>query len=80
MIGYYWVKVIKALRKTKSGDLLVKLEQSLGNTDLSTEFQNILGANVTVRILEPKSTLEVRDLDELTTKEKVEMLSKPSLV
>lgn len=64
--------VIKSLRKTRAGDLLVELGDSSGTkAEFGADLQSILGANASVRILEPKSTLEVRDLDELTTEEEV---------
>jgi hypothetical protein len=64
--------VIKALRKTRAGDLLIELGQSSGsNSDLSTDLQSALGTNASVRTLEPRATLEVRDLDELATNDEV---------
>lgn len=63
--------IIKALRKTKTGDLLVELGQSDPGAQSHGEFQkdlqSVLGNSATVRVLEPKATLEVRDLDVRTT-------------
>ena len=65
--------VIKGLRKTRAGDLLVELSDSSGNKSaFGADLQTILGNSASVRVLEPKSTLEVRDLDELTTEAEVE--------
>lgn len=57
---------IKALRKTRAGDL-VELRQSLTTTDLHI----ILGVNVAICVLKAKSTMEMTDLDNLMTKEEV---------
>lgn len=63
---------IKALRKTRSGDVLVELgtgtmsKAKRGNGLLST-----LGESVMVRCIEPKATIEIGDLDELTTAKEV---------
>lgn len=64
--------VIKGLRKTRAGDLLVEFGGPSGSkADFGSELKDILGSNASVRVLEPKLTVEVRDLDELTTESEV---------
>lgn len=64
---------IKIVRQTRAGDILLEFGQNTKDQDeFNNKLKEILGANATVSKLEPKSTLEFRDLDCLTTKEEVE--------
>src|SRR5204863_6946885 len=49
--------VIKGLRKTRAGDLLVELGEGTGSrSDFGADLRNTLGETATVCQLEPKST------------------------
>lgn len=72
--------VIKSLRKTKAGDLLVELGQPLDTQGgFKEDLQTALGSDATVRVLETKVALEVRDLDELATEGEVSSSLKAAL-
>lgn len=72
--------VIKTLRKTRAGDLLIELGQSSeSKSDFGADLQSVLGTKASVRLLVPKTTLEVRDLDELATEEEVTVAVKSVL-
>ncbi|KAG8317874.1 hypothetical protein J6590_015859 [Homalodisca vitripennis] len=63
--------VIKGPRKTHAGDFLIELEEATGSKSaFSADLQSILGANVTFRILESKSTRELRELHKLKIRQR----------
>lgn len=64
---------VRGIRQTKTGDVLVELgEKTKDKAAFSDVLKKILEGKAVVRSLEPKETLEIRDLDGLTTKEEVE--------
>jgi hypothetical protein len=63
---------VRAIRQTRTGGVLLELGAKTKNRDnFSDALKNALGECGTVRNLEPKTTLEIRDLDSLTTVEEV---------
>lgn len=63
---------IKSVRRTRMGDVLVELGTNTRNKENFCEaLRGALGETATVRSLEPKITLEIRDLDCLSTEEEV---------
>lgn len=63
---------IKTVRKTRTGDVLVELGSGTkSKADFGDALQTTLGTTATVRCLEFKSTIEIRDLDELTTEQEI---------
>lgn len=63
---------VRCVRKTRSGEVLVELGPGTKDKSKFGEvLRTTLGANATVRCTVPKSTVELRDLDELTTEEEV---------
>lgn len=63
---------INSVRRTRSGDLLLELGKNTKNESGFCEaLKGILGPSATVRNLEPKTTIEIRDLDCLTTVEDI---------
>lgn len=65
---------ITAIRRTRVGDLLVELRNGTPNTDkLRESIKSAVGDTVsTVEIMQAKSRLTVRDLDELATGQEVQ--------
>ncbi|KAG8329976.1 hypothetical protein J6590_073981 [Homalodisca vitripennis] len=65
--------VIRGLRKTRAGDVLVKLREATGSkSGFNIDRQSTLGAKAIARVHEPMSPLQVRNLDKHTTKAVVE--------
>lgn len=63
---------IRAVRRTRTGDVLVELGPGTkSKSDFGDALQTTLGATALVRCLDPKSTVELLDLDELTTEAEV---------
>lgn len=63
---------VKALRKTRSADVLVELGSGTKNKPrFGYALRSTLGGSATVRYMEPKATVELRNLDELSTVEEV---------
>lgn len=63
---------IKAIRRTRTGGILLELGKTAKNKESFREaLRGIVGANATVVSLQPKATIEIRDLDSLTTAEEV---------
>lgn len=64
---------IQTIRQTRSGDVLVEFaEKSKGKEGFSASLKAILGEKAKIRHLEPMTTIEIRDMDELTTEDEVE--------
>ena len=64
---------IKAVRQTRSGGILLEFGQDAANTDSFREaVKKVLGEKATVASLEPKGTLEIRDIDCVTEIKEVE--------
>lgn len=63
---------IRAIRRTRSGEVLVELGREKGDKVAFGEaLRRSLGGLATVRSLEPKESVEIRDLDDLTTVDEV---------
>lgn len=63
---------VRSIRQTRSGGVLVEFGATPGNkAAFGDALRGILGSNATVRDLEPRETVEIRDLDSLTTPEEV---------
>ncbi|XP_046424562.1 uncharacterized protein LOC124181884 [Neodiprion fabricii] len=60
---------ITAVRRTRGGDVLLELKGSSGAQALKEAVVVALGGQAKVSTLEPTMTIEVRDLDEITTAE-----------
>jgi len=70
-------KKVKAIRKTRAGALLLELEKGEHASpeflkELQQEVKDILKESADIRSVAPKTTIEIRDLDALTTPEEVE--------
>lgn len=71
---------IKTVRQTKSGHVLLELAaNSKGKENFSSSLKSILGEKADIRHLEPRTTLEIRDMDEFTSEEEVESAVKLKL-
>lgn len=63
---------IRSVRQTRAGEVLVELGAKTGDkTAFGESLRAILGDNAMVRSLEPRETVEIRDLDSLSTSEEV---------
>ena len=63
---------IRNVRRTYAGDILLELGPKTTNKEgFSNTLKEILGEQASILMLEPKSTLEIRDLDDFTTEEEV---------
>lgn len=63
---------IRSVRRTRTGDVLLELgPKTKDKATLREAMINVLGDTATVRCLEPRITLEIRDLDCLTTENEV---------
>ena len=63
---------IRSVRRTKSGDVLLKLgRNSEGKTALGDSIRTLLGDKASVKMHEPKISYGIRDLDDLATSEEV---------
>ncbi|XP_057671194.1 uncharacterized protein LOC130902923 [Diorhabda carinulata] len=63
---------VKCIRKTADGHVLVELSQGTqGRSTFRERIQEVIGKDLSVRDLVPKTTVEVRDLDSLTTMDEV---------
>lgn len=63
---------VHRIRRTQKGDLLLELNSSGDKTErLRTVISSTLGGEVDVRSLTQKTALEIKDLDEITTKEDI---------
>lgn len=64
---------IRSIRQTKAGGVLLELGDKAKNKEAFCEvIRGILGDSAVVSTLEPRCSLEIRDLDCLTAKEEVE--------
>ena len=64
---------IKSVRRTKNGAVLMELIKDSNNTGaLCQRIKEVVGQEGAVKNLIPRQTLEIKDLDSLTTKEEVE--------
>jgi hypothetical protein len=71
---------IKSVRRTRMGDVLLELGSDTSNKAKFCEaLRNALGTTATVRNLEPRTTLEIRDLDSYSTEAEVEEAVKKNL-
>lgn len=64
---------VKRIRRTGAGDLLLELERSAGEKadDLRSSISGKLGDAAKVTMLREEATVELRDLDELTTRQEI---------
>lgn len=62
---------VRAIRQTRAGHVLLELGSTKDKSAFHDALQNILDDKAEVSYLEQKETLEIRDLDSLTTKEEV---------
>ena len=63
---------IKVIRKTRAGALLLELEKGqTAKANFCEALKHTLQKSATVADLKPKATIEIRDLDSLTTKNEV---------
>ncbi len=63
---------IKGIRKTRAGALLLELEKGqTAKANFCEALKHTLQNSATVADLKPKATIEIRDLDSLTTKNEV---------
>lgn len=71
---------VRSIRQTRTGEVLLELGNTSKNKSaFSDALQHILAGKAVVRSLEPKETLEIRDLDSLTTKEEIQNAIKRDL-
>lgn len=64
--------LIKTIRESRSGGILVELEHNCKNRGaFSKAVKAAVGNSGTVRDLVPKATVEIRDLDDITTEEDI---------
>ncbi|BES90724.1 ZnF_C2HC [Nesidiocoris tenuis] len=63
---------VRTIRKTRDGDVLIELgRQSANQKEFADKIKAVLGDRGTTRSLVPRVSLEVRDLDDVTTVEDV---------
>ena len=72
---------IKAVRKTRSGDVLIEIRKTTaeGRQGFTDALREALGESGSVRVLVPRTTLEIRDMDSCTTVEEVELALRKKL-
>lgn len=71
---------IQAIRRSRNGDIILEFASGAKNKESFCEtLKGIVGQNAKVVNLEPKATIEIRDLDSLTTTEEVEQAVKRNL-
>lgn len=59
--------------KTKTGDVLLEIGANSSNkSEFGEKLRSIMKEDTIVKCLESRATIEIRDLDEATTKEEVE--------
>lgn len=64
---------LKGIRKTRAGAVLLELEKGqTANPTFCEALKSTLRETATVADLKPRATVEIKDLDSLTTKEEVE--------
>ncbi|XP_046687072.1 uncharacterized protein LOC124372704 [Homalodisca vitripennis] len=63
--------VIKAIRRTQNGDVLLELGKSKDKAAFAESLKKALGDKGSVRSLDPKVSIEIRDLDGLTNDSEV---------
>ncbi|KAJ8980479.1 hypothetical protein NQ317_013232 [Molorchus minor] len=65
---------IMTVRRTRAGDVLIELDtKATGGAQLCESLRGAFAGSATVRTLKPKVTVEIRDLDCLTTEEEVQV-------
>ena len=72
---------IKAVRKTRSGDVLIEIRKTTaeGKQGFTDSLKEALGESGSVRVLVPRTTLEIMDMDSCTTVEEVELALREKL-
>lgn len=64
--------VVDRIRRTKAGDLLVRLGKGVGQAErLGSALAPVLGQQANVRVVTTTCTLKIRDLDEITEAEEI---------
>ena len=65
---------VKAIRKTRSGEVLIELIKPTieSKRSFTDALKNAIGEATSVRVLTPRVTLEIRDVDSCTTIEEVQ--------
>ena len=64
---------VTGIRKTANGDLLMKLSKTSDEKSLSyqSSVQRVLGEDADIKVLTHTKLIEIKDLDEITTREEV---------
>ena len=72
---------IKAVRKNRSGDVLTEIRKTTaeGRQGFTDALRKALGESGSVRVLVPRTTLEIKDLDSCPTVEEVELALRKKL-
>ena len=65
---------IKTIRKTRSGEVLIALIKPAAEskTSFTDASKNAIGEDVSVRVLTPRATMEIRDMLSCTTVQEVQ--------
>lgn len=73
---------VRSIRRTKTGQVLLKLKKSSteSRTTFTEKLKSVVGSEITMRVLVPRSVLEIRDLDECITAAEVESSLKRDLL
>ena len=72
---------IKAVRETRSGDVLIQIRKTTAQErqGFTVALWGALGESGSVRVLVPRTTLEISDMDSCTTVEEVELALRKKL-
>jgi len=63
--------IIRSIRRTQNGDVLLELGKSKDRDGFAASLKTALGDGGAIRALEPRCSIEVRDLDALSTEDEV---------
>lgn len=72
---------VRSIRRTKTWQVLLKLKKSSteSRTTFTEKLKSVVGSEIAMRVLVPRSVLEIRDLDECITAAEVESSLKRDL-
>ncbi|XP_046661608.1 uncharacterized protein LOC124354883 [Homalodisca vitripennis] len=62
---------IKSIRRTQNGDVLLELGKSRDKDGFAASLKTALGDKGSIRTLQPRCSVEIRDLDALSTEDEV---------